>query len=165
MNPKGKTLAGPVDVTLYLTSTTSDAQIHATLDDVAPDGTSVPVTLGALLGSMRKVDPSQSWYDRNGKLVTPYHPFTQQSAEPIKSGDVVRLDIELFGPVWQVAKDHRLRLTITTADQPWAVPSAAQVATLTGGVYAVQRDAAHASFVNLPLTEASAFTSGCEVCS
>lgn len=165
MNPKGKTLAGPVDVTLYLTSTTSDAQIHATLDDVAPDGTSVPVTLGALLGSMRKVDPSQSWYDRNGKLVTPYHPFTQQSAEPIKSGDVVRLDIELFGTVWQFAKDHRLRLTITTADQPWAVPSAAQVATLTGGVYAVQRDAAHASFVNLPLTEASAFTSGCEVCS
>lgn len=161
----GKTLAGATDATIYLTSTTPDAQLHATIEDVAPDGTSVPVTLGALLGSMRRVDRSQSWYDRTGKLVTPYHPFTAFSSAPLARGVVTRLDIELFGTVWHFARGHKLRLTITTSDQPWAVPSASQVTKLAGGVYAIQRNRVAASFVNLPLTDPSRFPSGCQVCS
>ena len=164
INAGGKSLAGPTDVTLYLTSTTPDAQVHVTIDDVAPDGTSVPVTLGALLGSMRRVDPTQSWFDRHGKLVTPYHPFTPETATPLTSAQVVRLDIELFGTVWRFAPGHRLRLTITTSDQPWAVPSAAQVRKLAGGVYAIQRNSEFASFVNLPLTDTAHLAAGCRIC-
>jgi putative CocE/NonD family hydrolase len=164
MDAGGKSLAGAVDATIFLTSTTSDAQVHATIDDVAPDGTSVPVTLGALLGSMRQVDSSQSWYDRDGKLVTPYHPFTYESSVPMTPGEVTRLDLELFGIVWRFAPGHKLRLTITTSDQPWAVPSAAQMTKLAGGIYAVQRNATAASFVNLPLVDTANLAGGCGVC-
>jgi putative CocE/NonD family hydrolase len=163
-DPRGATLAGPTTVTLFLTSTTADAQVHATIDDVAPDGTSVPVTLGALLCSMRQVDSSQSWYDRNGKLLTPYHPFTVGSSTPIPTGEVVRMDVELFGTVWRFAPGHKLRLTITTSDQPWAVPSAAQVMNLAGGVYSIQRNSSAASLVNLPLVDSARFVGGCTVC-
>ena len=165
MDAGGKSLAGPSDVTLYLSSTTQDAQVHATIDGIAPDGTSVPVTLGAVLRSMRQVDPAKSWHDRNGNLVTPYHPFTVDSSSPMTPGGVTRLDIGLFGTVWRSGTGHELRLTITMSDHPWAVPSAAQVTNLAGGVYAVQRNAAAASFVDLPPTDTENFSNHCEVCS
>jgi uncharacterized protein len=48
-------LGGPVDATIYATSTRPDAEWVATLEDVAPDGTATPVTTGALLGSPRVI--------------------------------------------------------------------------------------------------------------
>ena len=54
-----------------------------------------------------------------------------------------------------------MRVTLTTADPPYLEPSAAQLPNLAGGVYEVHRSAPAASYINLPLVAASAFSTPC----
>src|SRR6266571_9314742 len=79
------TLAGPITATLYATSTVSNTEFLATVQDVAPDGTSYPLTSGQLLGSLRAVDWSRSWVI-DGRLVAPFHPNTPATEAPIPPG-------------------------------------------------------------------------------
>lgn len=152
----GKYLAGPIDVTLYATSTTPDAEWVATIEDVAPDGTAYPLTEGALLGSFRKLDTAHSW-TVDGQLLVPYHPYTEASREAVTPGKVERFDIEVFPTFAYIAPGHRIRVTITTSDTPHLIPTQAQLPDLLGGYYQVQRNHAYASFVNLPLAPAGSF--------
>jgi predicted acyl esterase len=93
----------------------------------------------------------------------PYHPYTKSSVKPVTSGKVTRYDIEIFPTLAELAKGHRLRLTITTSDSPHLLPSPAQETKLAGGVYQVQRNAGAASYVEVPLAEPDAFRS-CDLC-
>ncbi len=56
-----ETVAGPITATVYASSTTSETELVAELEDVTPSGASYPLTEGALLGSLRAVDASRSW--------------------------------------------------------------------------------------------------------
>jgi predicted acyl esterase len=96
--------------------------------------------------------------------VNPYHPYTAESQKPIAAGEIARLDVEIFGTSWRFAPGHKLRLTLRTSAAPWAIPTALQTKGLLGGVYQVQRNSVHASFVNLPLLDARRLASGCSVC-
>jgi predicted acyl esterase len=154
-----------MDASIFLTSTTRDAEIIATLEDVAPGGTSNPITMGALLGSFRKVDPQGTWYDGAGKLVKAQHPYTSASMTPIAPGEVARLDVEIFGTTALIAKGHELRLTIQTSGGPYLDATASQAANLLGGVYQLQRNnSAESSFINLPLADPARFATGCPIC-
>ena len=142
-------LGGPVDATIYATSTTPDTELVATLEDVAPDGTATPITTGALLGSLRAVDESRSWTTPDGKLLLPYHPYTAQSKQAVPTGTVTRFDIEIRPTFAQIAAGDRLRLTLTTSDLPALIPTAPDAANLAGGVYQVQRNSAAASYLEV----------------
>jgi putative CocE/NonD family hydrolase len=142
-------LGGPIDATIYATSTRPDTEFVATLEDVAPDGTVTPITTGALLGSLRAVNKTQSWTASDGRFLLPYHPYTAQSKKPVPTGKVTRFDIEVRPTFAQIAQGHRLRLTLTTSDLPAVVPTAPDDANLTGGVYQVQRNQAAASYIEL----------------
>ena len=144
-------LGGPIDVTLYASATSTDTEWVANVEDVAPDGTSAPLTSGALLGSFRALDPANTWAAPDGRPLLPYHPYTQTSVQAVVPGAVTRYDLEVFPIAAVLAPGHRLRLTLTTSDTPHLLPSAAQSANLAGGVYQVQRNAPAASFVELPL--------------
>jgi putative CocE/NonD family hydrolase len=146
-----KLLAGPIDATVYATATAADTEWVANVEDVAPDGTSFPLTSGALLGSFRALDPANTWSAPDGRPLLPYHPYTQVSSQAVVPGKLTRYDIEVFPTTAVLAPGHRLRLTLTTSDTPHLLPSAAQNAQLAGGVYQVQRNAGAASFVELPL--------------
>lgn len=123
----------------------------ATLEDVSPSGQAVPLTAGALLGSMRQTDRAHSWYTPQRRFVLPYHPYTQRSASPVPTGQVVRYDIEVFPTDAELAAGHRLRLTLTTADVPHLLPSANQSLSLAGGVYEILRDRGHPSYLEVPM--------------
>ena len=144
-------LAGPVDATIYATSTRPDVELVASLEDVSAGGQAVPLTSGALLGSFRQTNPRLSWYGAPGRFLLPYHPYTLNSVAPVPPGKVVRYDIEIFPIDATIAAGHRLRLTLTTSDVPHLVPSANQAENLAGGVYEVERNAGHASYLELPL--------------
>jgi uncharacterized protein len=148
------TLAGPITVGVELSSTSQDTVLAATLEDIAPDGSSYPLTTGALLGSLRAVDRDASWRHR-GKLVLPAHPYSRASREYLEPGEAERQDIEVYPVFARLAKGHRLRLTLATA-VTHLQPTAAQLPALQGGVYSVERNSAHASFVNLPLADPTA---------
>jgi predicted acyl esterase len=148
-------LGGPVDATIYATSTTPQTELVATLEDVAPDGTATPITTGALLGSLRAVDSSRSWTTPDGRLLLPYHPYTVQSKQAVPAGLVTRFDIEIRPTFAEIAAGHRLRLTLTTSDLPALIPTTPDATSLVGGVYQVQRNAAAASYLEVLSAPAS----------
>ncbi len=150
-------LAGPIDATIYASSTRPDTEFVATIEDVAPDGTSTPISSGALLGSFRSLDSAQTWSAPDGKPLLPYHPYTQASVTPVPIGQVTRFDIEVFPVVDDLLPGHRLRLTLTTSDTPHLLPLATQLTNLAGGIYQVQRNAISPSFIEVPLADAGAF--------
>ena len=163
--PEATALAGPIDVSLFATSTRPDTMFVATVEDVDATGASRPLTSGALLGSFRALDPARTWTSPDGRPLMPWHPYTKESVQPVTPGEVTRFDIEVPPVLATIPAGHRLRLTITTSDFPHLLPTPGQMLNLVGGVYEVQRGAGAASFVNLPLAPAGAFRTGCAVCS
>jgi putative CocE/NonD family hydrolase len=153
-------IGGPIDATIYASATTTDTEFVATLEDVAPSGTATPITTGALLGSLRAIDRSNSWFAPNGRPLLPYHPYTLASKQAVPIGTVTRFDIEIRPTFAELAAGHRLRLTLTTSDFPTLVPMAPDSIKLTGGVYQVQRNASAASFIELLSAPATQLTSG-----
>jgi hypothetical protein len=153
-------LGGPVDATIYASSTTPQTELVATLEDVAPDGTATPITTGALLGSLRAEDASRSWLTPGGQPLLPFHPYTQASAQAVPIGTVTRFDIEIRPTFAQLDAGHRLRLTLTTSDLPTLIPTEPDATNLIGGIYEVQRNHAAASYVELLSAPASQLTSG-----
>jgi len=149
-----QTIEGPIDVTVYATANTKDTEWVAEVDDVAPDGTSTPLTEGALLGSLRALDPATTWTASNGQILQAGHPYSQPSARPVVPGQLTRYDVEVFPTYATVATGHRIRVTLSTADTPHLVPTAPELANLLGGIYTVRYSPAAASAVELPLAPA-----------
>jgi putative CocE/NonD family hydrolase len=147
---KSTTIAGPIDATVYATSTRPDVALVAFVEDVASDGKSYPLTSGALLGSFRALDQKRSWFAPDSRPLQPYHPYTRASVRAVPEGKVTRFDVEVFPIVAELKPGHRLRLTLNTADSPHLLPLPHQAANLAGGVYQVQRNAGNASFLEVP---------------
>jgi putative CocE/NonD family hydrolase len=154
---RASTLAGPLAARIFLSSTRPDTELVATVDDVAPDGSSQPLTSGALLGSLRALDPKRTWMAPGGRSIMPYHPYTHASAAPIPVGKVVAEDIEIFPTFARIAAGHRLRLTLATSDTPHLEPIPPQLANLIGGVYEVRRSTSAASYLEVEQAQPSAF--------
>jgi uncharacterized protein len=108
------------------------------------------LTEGALLGSLRAVDPGRSWPAPGGYLL-PYHPYTQASSAPVTPGALTRYDIEVFPTYDTLEPGHSLRITISTADTPHLEAPAPAATKLAGGVYTVERSPGAASMVEVPL--------------
>ena len=161
---KAQVLAGPIDATLYANSNRPDTEFIVTVEDIAPNGSSRPLTTGSFLGSFRKLDRSRTWWTADGKPLFPYHDYTRASQKPVPTGKTTRFDIEVRPTFAKLASGHRLRVTIATSDVPHIVPSPSQIANLAGGVYDVQHNSGAASFLELPLAPADAFTKACAIC-
>ena len=146
-----RTIAGPIDVTLFARSNRSEASWVADIEVVDPGGTARPLTQGALLGSFRALDPVRTWTAPDGRPILPYHPSTRAVATPVVPGELTRYDIEVFPTLATVPAGHRIRLTLTTSDTPHLAPPAPRFLELLGGMYDVARHAGAASFVEIPL--------------
>jgi predicted acyl esterase len=143
-------VAGPVTATIYITSTTPETELVAELEDVTPDGTSYPITEGALLGSLRAVARGRSW-TADGITLLPFHPYTQTSARPVTPGATVKYEVEIYPTLITIAKGDRLRLTLSTTDTPHLTPLPGQLPKLAGGVYTIHRSSAAPSSLSLEM--------------
>lgn len=146
---EARQIAGPIAAQLYATSTTTEAQLVVTVDDVAPDGRSRPLTSGALLGSQRALDAQQSW-TVDGRLVLPHHPATESSAMPVRPGLITRYDVEVFPTFATIEPGHRLRIQVSSTDTPHLQSTLPQTLALAGGRYDILRSASHPSSISVP---------------
>ena len=155
-------LDGPSDVTVYASANTSDTELSATLDVVAPDGTVTKQADGVLLGSQRAVDPVTSWYGQNGTLLQPSHPFTRADSQPVTPGRTTRYDISLLSNFTEIPAGDRIQLVLTSQTPPTfhfpVSPTPQDLANLAGGVYTIDCGGLAASALNLPLTSPDGFT-------
>jgi predicted acyl esterase len=111
-------ITGPSAVKLYVSSSTTDADIFVVLRVFSPDLKEVvfqgaidphtPIGQGWLRASHRQLDK---------KLSKPYRPYhTHNKKQPLKPGEVVALDIEIWPTSIVVPKAYRIALTIRGKD-------------------------------------------------
>jgi predicted acyl esterase len=116
---RGETeITGPVALKLFVSSSTSDADLFIVLRVFDPAGKEVvfqgaldphtPVGQGWLRASHRKLDPELS------KAYRPYHSHDEK--QPLKPGEAVELDIEIWPTCIVVPPGHRVALTIRGKD-------------------------------------------------
>jgi uncharacterized protein len=111
-------VTGPSAVKLFVSSSTSDADIFVVLRVFSPDMKEVvfqgaidphaPVGQGWLRASHRALDK---------KLSQPYRPYhTHARKQPLKRGEIVALDVEIWPASIVVPAGHRIGLTIRGKD-------------------------------------------------
>jgi predicted acyl esterase len=111
-------VTGPVAAKLWVSSETADADLFLALRLYDPHGTEVtfigsndarvPVGLGWLRASCRKLDPAQS---------LPYRPWHTHDEEwPLKPGEPVELDIEIWPTSIVVPPGYQLALNVRGRD-------------------------------------------------
>jgi predicted acyl esterase len=115
-------ITGPSALKLFLSSKTRDADVFLVLQVFDPKGEEVvfygaldphtPVGQGWLRASHRKLDPKKT------KPYRPYH--THDEVQPLKPGEPVELDIEIWPTCIVVPKGYRLGINIRGRDYEWA---------------------------------------------
>lgn len=116
-------LAGPVALDVNLSTTTPGSGIWAVLSDVAPDGTSSPLTVGRLNTSYPGVVPGRSRTDGQGRIVQPYGDYSHPSpATPLQFR---RYQVELWPVGNRFEEGHRIRIQVvgTSLASPLALPA------------------------------------------
>jgi predicted acyl esterase len=114
---------------LFVSSSTTDADLFVVFRVFSPDMREIvfmgaidphtPIAQGWLRASHRKLD---------GRLSTPYRPYhTHDELQPLKSGEVVPLDIELWPTSIVVPPAHRLALTVRGRDYEWGKSTGARL--------------------------------------
>jgi hypothetical protein len=122
-------ITGPSAVKLWVSSTTTDADLFIVLRVYAPHGKEVvfqgaidphtPIGQGWLRASHRKLDP---------KLSTPYRPYhTHDEKKPLTSGQKVELDIEIWPTSIVVPAGHQIALTVRGKDYEYAQATGARL--------------------------------------
>jgi hypothetical protein len=78
-----------------------------------------PVAQGWLRASHRKLDP---------KLSTEYRPYhTHDQKQPLKPGEIVQLDVEIWPTSIVVPKGYRIALTVSGKDYEWQKSTGAKL--------------------------------------
>jgi len=112
-------ITGPLVLNIWVSSTSEDADIFATIRNIDPDGKDVCevgqrgepvacVTKGWLRASHRKLDPQKSLPYR------PYHAHDERWW--LKPGEVVECQVEIWATSMVFRKGHKLRLDVTPRD-------------------------------------------------
>ena len=155
-------LDGPINVSLYVKSTTRDAGVAVTVNLVSPFGFATKVSDGGLLASMRALDTGQSWYGTGNKLIKPVHPFTQASQQLLNPNETVKMDISVLPNFTVIPAGYSLQVSLSSQapsnfHMPLA-PTPQQTANLTNGQYTISRAPGTASSITLPLATPGIFT-------
>lgn len=137
----------PLEVTghpivhFWITSTARDGDFFVYLEDVTERGESYKITEGMLRASHRLLSPAP--YDNLG---LPYHRSYAADVTPLPRVPV-ELVFDLLPTSYVLDNGHRLRVTITCADEPvFDTPQLDPPPTVT-----LYRDADHPSYIVLPV--------------
>jgi predicted acyl esterase len=117
-------VTGPVNLVLWVSSTTADMDVFATLRNIDRDGKDVweigqqqqpvPVAKGWLRVSHRKLDP---------RLSLPYRPYhSHDERQWLKPGEKVQVQVEIWPTCMVFRKGHRIRLDIQPRDGVGSAP-------------------------------------------
>jgi putative CocE/NonD family hydrolase len=138
-------------ITLYVSSDRPDGLFLVYLEDVDAQGRVLSVTDGILRGRHRKVSSATPPYSRPG----PYRTFTRADAMPIMRGEIMELTFDLFPVSYLFRQGHSVRIALSGADQEAFLPIPADTAPQPPPTWQVHRGGAHASFIDLPIVEAT----------
>jgi uncharacterized protein len=122
-------ITGPIAAKLTVSSSTTDADLFLVFRVFTPDLREVtfqgaidphtPIAQGWLRASHRKLDV---------KLSTEYRPYhTHDEKQPLKPGEAVRLDVELWPTSIVVPAGYRVALSVRGKDYEWQKSTGARL--------------------------------------
>jgi predicted acyl esterase len=125
-------LTGPSAAKLFVSSSTADADIFLVLQIFDPEGKELtfqgaldphtPVGQGWLRASHRKLDR---------KLSTPYRPYhSHDEVQPLKPGEPVELDVEIWPTCIVIPASYRIGLTIRGKDYVYSGESGGRLSNM-----------------------------------
>ena len=144
------TISGPINLRLNTVLDATDGYWTATLNDVAPDGSSRPITTGQQVISLQAYDPGRSKFAPNGDVVFPYTYLTLDKRQPLVPGEATGVDIGLLGTDALMRQGHRLRVDVYALNLPKALPMGWTLAESQLKPQHIQLDPEHPSYVSLP---------------
>ncbi|MGN7134484.1 CocE/NonD family hydrolase [Rhodococcoides corynebacterioides] len=143
-------ISGATNVRLNTVLDRPDGFWAATLNDVAPDGTSTPLTHGGLTASLRAIDEATSTRSANGDYVDAKPALTLASRQPVVPGQPTTVDINLLPTDAVIQPGHRLRLDVYAASVPRYLPLGPMLVDSGLAPQHIQLDPSRPSFVNVP---------------
>jgi uncharacterized protein len=104
-------VTGDATINLWISSSASDGNIFAYLEDVAPNGKTSQVTDARLKASLRKV--SKPKYENYGM---PYHRSHREDAQLLKPGEPAQLIFAFLPESYIFKAGHRIRISLAGSD-------------------------------------------------
>ena len=149
-------VTGPAVLVLWVSSSTEDMDIFATVRNIDPEGRDVfelgqqsqpiPVAKGWLRASQRKLDAA---------LSLPYRPYhAHDERQWLKAGEPVKVEVEIWPTCMVFRKGHRIRLDIQPRDGTGSAPYTHYSADYNSGTNTVYAGGARASYLLLPVIPA-----------
>ncbi|MBL1075729.1 CocE/NonD family hydrolase [Nocardia sp. 2] len=145
------TLSGPIAVHLNTVHDATDGYWVATVNDVAPDGTSTTLSSGQLVASLRALDESRSTRLPNGDYTDPVPDLSLSTRQPTQPGVPVALDISIAGVDAVLQPGHRLRVDVYAGNFPKGLPPLAILMDTGLRPQHLLLDPAEPSYVNIPV--------------
>jgi uncharacterized protein len=112
-------------ITLTLGANLPAGDVFVYLEDVGPDGVATVVTEGQLRANFLGRHPIQEMVTYDGaepavKPALPWHRYHAEDVvdEPFADGRIAELVLDLMPTSWVFKRGHRVRVSITGADQP-----------------------------------------------
>jgi hypothetical protein len=131
-------------VHIWLSTSAPDLDTFVYLEEVDAAGNSTYITQGELRASLRQLNPAPF-----ANFGLPWHNYYQSEVQPIPAGQSVELVFDLFPTAWKFMPGKQIRVTVAFADAGnFDTPVLSPAPTLQ-----ILRDAAHPSFVDLPVIQ------------
>jgi len=105
-------VTGHAQVDIFISSSTTDAQVFVYLEDIDENGKVQYVTEGELRALHRKVSNEKAPY----KQVGPYHSFLKEDGQLLVPGEVAEMKFSMLPISYLFKKGHRVRIAIAGAD-------------------------------------------------
>jgi len=105
-------VTGHVLVDIFVSSSTTDAQVFVYLEDMDENGKVQYVTEGELRALHRKVSNEKAPY----KQVGPYHSYLKEDGQPLILGEVAEMQFSMLPISYLFKQGHKVRIAIAGAD-------------------------------------------------
>jgi predicted acyl esterase len=155
-------LAGHFKLSAWVSSTTKDMALHCSLRVMDGEnevtypiamGESTahkmfPVSFGALKVSHRKTDPQKSTDYR------PYHTHLKEDYQPLKPGEIVPCEVEIWPTTALIRKGWRLRLDVQPVSgdyMPWGIADIVDKSYQKGSSNTIYTGPEHPTYLQLPV--------------
>lgn len=135
-------VTGHPNITLYISSDSTDGNFFVYLEDVDEKGYVTYVTEGVLRATHRKLSDKPPPY----RDAVPYRTFKRADSMPLVPNEIIALTFDLLPTSYVFRKGNRIRIALAGADRD-------HFAVMSGRAPKVQfyRDNAHASHIDLPV--------------
>ncbi|MED5801072.1 CocE/NonD family hydrolase [Gordonia sp. Z-3] len=149
-----RSVSGYANVRVNAVMDATDGYWTATLNDVAPDGTSKVISSGQVVASLRNYERSRSQFASNGDVTDPFYTLTLDSRERVRPGRPVAIDIGLLPTEALIKAGHRLRVDVFAMNLPRGLPLRPLLNESRLKPQHIQLDPRRPSFLNLPVSQA-----------